>query len=82
MFTAEFAAQLSDRDIIDNFSVLYAVKQPGVQAGYDAAVRSIQALFAETFLNKPFQQEPRYVFLRAGPASNGHLRRRFPDFKP
>lgn len=79
---AEFAEQLSDRDIIDNFSVLYAVKQPGVPGGYDATARSIQALFAETFLNRPFQQEPKYVFLRGSPAGNGHLRRRFPDFEP
>ena len=76
----EHKARLSDRDIIDNFSVLYAVKQPGVSPAYKSAVRSIQALFAETFLNKPLHVEPAGIFLRGGPTNDGDLLRKFPDF--
>lgn len=72
------AERLSDRDIIDNFSVLYAVKRPGVPPAYDRSARSIQALFAETFLNRPIRPEPTEVRLRGNPNMNGKLLQQYP----
>jgi len=40
---------LSDRDMIDNSSTLYAIRAPGVAAGRDARLTSVQRLTAEYF---------------------------------
>lgn len=59
-----FSAQFSDTDMIDSYSALFAVRTPGLAAGYDRSLRSIQALFAEIVLKRPFAVETRDVFFR------------------
>ena len=54
---------LSDADLIDLYSVLYAVRGPGFESGYDESFRSIQALFAESMLRRTLAQEPGDVVL-------------------
>ncbi|HEX2255951.1 MAG TPA: hypothetical protein VHG92_04465, partial [Afifellaceae bacterium] len=43
---------LSERDVVDHFSTLFAVKAPHVAPGYRRDLRSIQSLFAEMFLDR------------------------------
>ncbi len=56
-------ALLSDTDIVDNYSTLFAVRSPGRTPGYDRPLRSIQSLFAELLLERPFAHETETVFL-------------------
>lgn len=79
--------RLSDRDIIDNYSTLYAVKQPGVPPAYDLTERSIQALFAETFLGRPLRPESGDIVLRGAQRfernpGDGSWLRPFPGYHP
>ncbi len=77
--------RLSDRDIIDNYATLYAIKRPGLAPAYDPTARSIQALFAETFLKQPIHPDRGEIVLRLtyGELINsGRLLRPFPDFQP
>jgi hypothetical protein len=82
----ESAARLSDADLIDNYSVLFAVRRPGSKPAYDLNLRSIQALFAETFLGRPFPSENSEVvlddWLRSvrTPEPEPRKRRPMPDF--
>ena len=82
-----FSDRLSDQDIIDNYSTLYAVKQPGAPPAYDSSARSIQALFAETFLRRPLRPESGEIVLRGAGRfdrnlSDGNRLRPFPDYGP
>jgi hypothetical protein len=61
---SRFAQLLSDADLVDLYSVLFAVRGPGFDSGYDNSFRSIQSLFAETLLNRTLAQEPGDVVLR------------------
>jgi hypothetical protein len=61
---SRFAQLLSDADVVDLYSVLFAVRGPGFDSGYDNSFRSIQSLFAETLLNRTLAQEPGDVVLR------------------
>ncbi len=79
--------RLSDRDIVDNYSTLYAIKQPGVAPAYDSTERSIQALFAEAFLRRPLHPESGEIVLRGverldRDLSNVHRLRPFRDHGP
>lgn len=47
--TAVDPRSLSDRDMIDNSSTLYAIRAPGIAAGRDARLTSVQRLTAEYF---------------------------------
>jgi hypothetical protein len=60
---SESAERLSDADLIDNYSVLYAVRRPGSKPAYNLNQRSSQALFAEMFLGRPFPSEDSLVVL-------------------
>jgi hypothetical protein len=61
--------RLSMRDFEDEFSTLFAVKLPGVQAQYSIQKQPIEALLAETIfpnmkkINQPIDSEP-FFFLR------------------
>ena len=57
------ASLLTRADILDSYSVLYAIRSPGVEAGYDPGVRSINALFAEQAMGRPPGEDPATVFL-------------------
>jgi hypothetical protein len=53
----------SDVDLVDLHSVLFAVRGPGFESGYDHSLRSLQALFAEAMLRRSPAQEPNDVVL-------------------
>ena len=61
--TTSNASLLTRADILDSYSVLYAIRSPGVEAGYDPGVRSIYALFAEQAMGRPPGEDPATVFL-------------------
>jgi hypothetical protein len=44
---------MSERDMIDNYPALYAIRGPGIEPGYDVRKTSIQRLSAEYFSGKP-----------------------------
>lgn len=55
----QFAESQSDRDMIDNYSALYAIKRPDIEPGYDTRQVSIQRLTAEYFSgNTPAELGP------------------------
>lgn len=58
-----YAPRITERDVLDNFSTLYAIRSPGVPAGYDPSTRSVQALFAEQAFGRMPGDEPAVVFL-------------------
>jgi hypothetical protein len=60
-----FGDLLSETDLVDLYSVLFAVRGPGFDSGYDTSLRSIQALFAEMILNQALPQEPNRVVLNS-----------------
>jgi hypothetical protein len=82
----ESAERLSDADLIDNYSVLFAVRRPGSKPAYDLNLRSIQALFAERFLGRPFPSENSEVVLddwlkaKRGPEPEPRMQKPMPDF--
>ena len=45
----QYVEGLSDRDMIDNYSALYAIRRPGTESGYDSRKVSVQRLTAEYF---------------------------------
>jgi hypothetical protein len=55
--------RLSDADLVDSFSTLFAIRLPGLEAGYDATTRSIHGLFAELLLKQPMSEERGEVHL-------------------
>jgi hypothetical protein len=59
----ETAERLSDIDVIDNYSVLYATRRRGSEPAYSLNQLSVQALFAETFLGRPFLNDDSLVVL-------------------
>ncbi len=74
--------QLSDRDIIDHFSSLFAIKRPGRAASYEPGARSIQGLFAEEILGQRLPGESSEVVLRrtSKRAKGPYRRRAMPSF--
>jgi hypothetical protein len=59
----ENAERLSPRDLIDAYSALFAIRIPGVAAGYDKRMRSVQDLFGEFVLDLPPKQVRNRVYL-------------------
>lgn len=57
--------RLSPQDLTDHFSSLFAVRTPNRKGRYDTRMRSIQALFSESFLLRPLDTESNMVFLRS-----------------
>ena len=47
----QYAESVSSRDLIDNYSTLYAIRGPGIEPGYDGLQRSVQRLTAEYFVD-------------------------------
>ena len=60
-----YADLLTDDDFVDDYSTLFAVYGRGFDRGYDTSFRSVQALFAELFLQRTLTQEPTDVVLNA-----------------
>ena len=56
-------SEISEADIVAYFSTLYAVKRPGLPPAYDPKMRSIQALFAESFLGRNLVESGPFVFM-------------------
>lgn len=66
--------QLTDRDYIDSFSTLFAIRSVNIEPGYESEPRSIQGLFSELVLNDPVSEENAKVFLpTAGPVFSESL---------
>lgn len=59
----KYVSLLSERDLIDNYSTLFAIRYPGVTKGYDSSLRTVQALFTEQVLGRPFGDDPARVYL-------------------
>ena len=80
------AERLSDADLVDNYSVLYAVRRPGSRPAYDLNLRSIQSLFAEMFLERRYPDDGPVVVLddwlqmQRAPPSDSRVRVPMPDF--
>jgi hypothetical protein len=64
---------LTEDDLFDYYSTLYAVKRPGVEPSYSREQRSIQALFSEQFFGEVLgQSADRDLYLRGyDPSSDG-----------
>lgn len=69
------AARVSDQDIIDGFSTLFAVRTPTLRPGYDRRMRSIQSLFAEIGLGRPALDDHQDIFLENPDKQGTYLRR-------
>lgn len=54
--------RITDDDLRDNFSTLFAMRAPHMAPGLDDEVRSIQALFAEYMVGRPLDNEEPVVF--------------------
>ncbi len=54
---------LSDEDLADMYSVLYAVRSPSLAPGYRQDLRSLQTLFREMFLGGTPRDRPPEVYL-------------------
>ncbi len=82
----KYASLLTERDLIDNFSTLFAIRYPGVTAGYDLRGDTVQALFAEQVFGRPREYGPARVFLAEEEKSKRNpevplVEYPFPDFK-
>ena len=58
---------VTDRDLIDGFSTLFAIRSETTEPGYDSQYRDIQSLFGELVLDQPAAADDRKVFLLTGP---------------
>ena len=63
---APMEAIATDRDYIDAFSTLFAIRSPGITPGYHGETRAIQHLFAELVMGMPASEEDGTVFLQSG----------------
>jgi hypothetical protein len=81
---AENEEKLSRADYIDTFSTLFAVKKPGVPAGYDRRIAAVQELLGEVVGRQAGDDHTRskqipYVFLTGDPGKP-MLRQPLPAF--
>ena len=60
-------AQVTEEDMIDGFSTLFAIRTQTTEPGYDGQSQSIQNLFGELVLGAPFADDDGMVFLMPGP---------------
>ena len=68
-----YADHFNGTDLTDTFSTLFAIRAPGVPAGYDESRRSVQALFAELVLEQPIDDERETIFFSSRPYEIGKL---------
>lgn len=68
----QFAESVSARDLVDNYSALYAIRSPDVVPGYDTRVTSIQRLTAEYFGAEPLG--PDYPTIAIDSRQEGQVR--------
>ena len=61
---------LSESDLTDYYSVLFAVRSPHLNQGYEPDLRSVQAIFAELVMERPVSGERHSVFLDAPTGPN------------
>ena len=61
---ADNADAASERDYIDTFSTLFAVRGPGIEAGIEPSAAPLPALVAASMLSRQIDFEARQVFLR------------------
>jgi hypothetical protein len=57
-YKAEFPADLSERDLLDHFSTLLAIKAPGIAPGVREEPVALQRFFAETFFGRQEAGDP------------------------
>ena len=68
---SSFAEALSDDDIRDSYSTLFALRTPDQAPGYRQDSRSIQALFADYLIESPLAEETQDVYLNQPPGGAG-----------
>jgi hypothetical protein len=89
-YISEMPRSLDDRDKLDHFATLLAVKAPGIAAGMRDEPAALQRVFAEAFLGgarpggpESSRPEPGEVFLRNGDEDRFNaLQLTFPDGPP
>lgn len=69
------ANRLTDQDIVDNYSTLFAIKSPTLKAGYERRMQSIQSLFAEVVLGRPISEDHQDIFFVKPDDQENYLRR-------
>lgn len=76
------ARQMSNIDLIDNYSTFLAIRMPGRDGGYDRRIRSIQDVFADLVLRRPPAEQPQNVFIfpRHGQSGQPLETKPMPDF--
>jgi hypothetical protein len=76
------AGQMSDLDLIDNYSTFFAIRLPGQDGGYERRIRSVQDVFTDLVLRRPLAEPHRNVFIfpRHGQSGQPLDTRRMPDF--
>lgn len=57
------AGRLTGADLVDNYSALFAIRRPGTKPHYDLSLRSIQAIFTESFLGRRYPDQSAAVVL-------------------
>ena len=79
---ARTSASGSERDYLDAFSTLFAIRKPGESPKYDATRRALPALLSELVLNERLSTENGTVYLRADPAIHGNrlIENAMPEF--
>ncbi|MVA99795.1 hypothetical protein GN330_21305 [Nitratireductor sp. CAU 1489] len=78
----KYTENVSDKDMVDNYSTLYAIKGPGIAPGYDLRKVSSQRLTAEYFSGKSTRElgrEDMTVVIDSKAAAKTVLRQ-MPDF--
>jgi hypothetical protein len=81
MSPGQYAEHLSDRDLIDNYSALFAIRGPGITPGVDGRSASVQRLIAEYFDPQHTALVPDDATVVIDSEAPGHVVvRRMPDF--
>jgi hypothetical protein len=80
--SGQFVEHMTARDMVDNYSALYAVRMPGVAAGFDTRETSVQRLTAEYFSGRSAADlGPDNLTVTIDSAENGQVAiRPMPDF--
>ena len=56
--SGQYVERLTERDMVDNYSTLYAIRAPGLEPGYDTRLVSVQQLTAEYFGGEDLEPGP------------------------
>ncbi|OHC75980.1 MAG: hypothetical protein A3G18_01490 [Rhodospirillales bacterium RIFCSPLOWO2_12_FULL_58_28] len=62
---------VSDADLVDTFSTLFAVKMPGAAEGYEERTISLQDIFAELMLEQPTTGAGNHISITPMPRKKG-----------